>query len=145
MLKPVLFALGLLVAGTAAGQYKWVDKNGKVQYGDTPPPGVNASTLRPPPPGAGADKAPLTNAEKDADFRKRQADGDPDRQKQAQSEQEAKVKRENCAQAKEAVRTLEAGGRLARVDEKGERYFLDDAQIAQETARARQAAQQWCN
>ena len=145
MLKPVLFALGLLVAGTAAAQYKWVDKNGKVQYGDTPPPGVNASALRPPSPGAAADNAPLTNAEKDAEFRKRQMDGDPDRQKQVQSEQEAKLKRENCAQAKEAVRTLQAGGRVARVDEKGERYFLDDAQIAQETARARQAAQQWCN
>jgi hypothetical protein len=145
MRKALILITSLIFASTAAAQYKWVDKNGKVQYGDTPPPGVNASTLRPPPPGAGADKAPLTNAEKDADFRKRQADGDPDRQKQAQSEQEAKVKRENCAQAKEAVRTLEAGGRLARVDEKGERYFLDDAQIAQETARARQAAQQWCN
>jgi hypothetical protein len=145
MLKPMLFALGLMLAGTAGAQYKWVDKNGKVQYGDTPPPGVNASTVRPPSPSAAADKAPLTNAEKDADFRKRQMDGDAERQKQAQSEQEAKVKRENCAQAKEAVRTLEAGGRVARVDEKGERYFLDDAQIAQEAARARQAAQQWCS
>ena len=145
MLKTFLLIFGLALAGTAGAQYKWVDKNGKVQYGDTPPPGVNASTVRPPSPGAAADKAPLTNAEKDADFRKRQMDGDAERQKQAQSEQEAKVKRENGAQAKEAVRTLEAGGRVARVDEKGERYFLDDAQIAQEAARARQAAQQWCS
>jgi hypothetical protein len=34
---------------------------------------------------------------------------------------------------------------VTRTDAKGERYYLDDAQIAQETARARQSAQQWCN
>jgi len=145
MRKALIFIGCLVFAGSAAAQYRWVDKDGRVQYGDTPPTGASASALRPPPPAAAPDKAPLTNAEKDADFRKRQLDDDGERQKQAQSEQEAKLKRENCAQAKDAVRTLEAGGRVARVDEKGERHFLDEAQIGQEVARARQAAQQWCN
>ena len=43
----MLFALG--VATTAAAQaYKWVDKDGKVRYGDTPPPGVKATPMRVP-------------------------------------------------------------------------------------------------
>jgi hypothetical protein len=54
------------------------------------------------------------------------------------------VKRENCARAQDALRTLETGQRVARTDTKGERYFLDDAQTAQETARARQSVQEWC-
>jgi hypothetical protein len=145
MRKALILVTSLVFAGSAAAQYRWVDKNGRVQYGDTPPTGASASALRPPPPAATSDSAPLTNAEKDADFRKRQMDADGERQKQALTEREAKDKRENCAQAKDAVRTLEAGGRVARVDDKGERYFLDEAQIAQEAARARQAAQQWCN
>ena len=37
-----------------------------------------------------------------------------------------------------------AGARIQRTDAKGERYYLEDAEIAKETARARQAVQQWC-
>jgi|SRR5688572_30209929 len=144
MRKALILITSLVFAGSAAAQYRWVDKNGRVQYGDTPPTGASASALRPPP-AATSDKAPPTNAEKEADFRKRQMQADGERQKQALTEREAKDKRENCAQAKDAVRTLESGGRIARVDDKGERYFLDEAQIAQEAARARQAVQQWCN
>ena len=59
--------------------------------------------------------------------------------------QEAQAKKENCARAQEYVRTIESGQRISRTDAKGERYFLEDAQIAQEAARARQAVQQWCN
>jgi transcriptional regulator with AAA-type ATPase domain len=49
------------------------------------------------------------------------------------------------AQAQRALlRTLESGQRIARTDAKGERSFLDEAQVAQEAAKARQAVQQWC-
>ena len=39
----------------------------------------------------------------------------------------------------------EAIQRIARLDAKGERYFLEEAQIQQEATQARQAIQQWCN
>jgi hypothetical protein len=39
---------------------------------------------------------------------------------------------------------LEAG-RVARYDSKGERYFLDDSQLAQETVKARQDVRELCN
>jgi hypothetical protein len=56
----------------------------------------------------------------------------------------AQAKRENCERAQESLRTLESGQRISRVDAKGERYFLEDAQIQQEAARARQLVQQNC-
>ena len=142
-------ALCLAFGGVAqAQQYKWVDQNGKVQYGDVPPPGVKAQRLRPPPGGA----APAAkNAEKgekplspEAAYRKRQEDAQKERDKGAQAEQEAAAKRENCARAQESLRTLESGQRIARTDAKGERYYLEDAQVAQETARARQIAKESC-
>jgi hypothetical protein len=155
MLRALFLIAAMTFAGAAAAQYKWVDQDGKVQYGDAPPAGANAApmrrssaapTLSQPEAPAGKDgaKKPLTNAEQDADFRKRQQETEKNRQKQAKVEQDAADKRENCARAQDNVRVLESG-RVARTDAKGERYFLDDAQLGRETVKARQEAQQWCN
>lgn len=141
-------ALGLAFGVAQAQQYKWVDQNGKVQYGDVPPPGVKTQRLKPPPGGA-APAAAAKKGEKplspEAAYRKRQEDAQKEREKGAQAEQEAAAKRENCARAQESLRTLESGQRIARTDAKGERYYLEDAQIAQETARARQIAKESCS
>jgi hypothetical protein len=161
MLRTLLFIIGVAFAGTAAAQYKWVDQNGNVQYGDAPPAGVNAAPMRrsgPPvtysQPEASdtkdgdqkdnAKKGPPTTAETDAALRKRQKEAEQDRQKQAKADQDAADKRENCARAQDYMRVLE-GGRVARTDSKGERYFLDDAQLAQESVKARQSVREWCN
>jgi flagellar motility protein MotE (MotC chaperone) len=154
MLKAVVLFASLAFAGAAAAQqYKWTDQSGRVQYGDTPPAGADVSSVRraPPPPASEADatsdeaqKAPARYADKEAEFRKRRQDAEKEREKQAQARQEADEKRENCARAKENVRTLETG-RVARMDANGERHFLTDAQIAHESAKARQAVQEWCN
>ena len=149
-MKRILVTAALLAFSGAAlaQQYKWVE-NGRVRYGDVPPPGVNATRLRPPPPGsapaaAPRGKGPLSAAAKDADFRKRQQDAAKEREKQDLAAQDAAGKRENCERAQEYVRTIESGQRISRTDSKGERYFLDDAQRAQELDQARQAAKQWC-
>jgi hypothetical protein len=159
----LLVALLLAAAGASAQQYKWVDRNGRVQYGDTPPPGVSAQPLRgsarpaapapaeaaegEPAPAAGdaaAKKGPPTIAERDAEFRKRREEAEKEQQKQAKAEQEAKTRKDNCERAQAAARFLESGQRVTRTDAKGERYFLDDAAIASEAARARQMVKEWC-
>lgn len=156
MSRALVFIAGVMFAGAAAAQYKWTDRDGRVQYGDAPPAGVNAAPMRR---GAAsalpqqaeasdkkddAKKGPLTTAEQDAEFRKRQQNAEKDRQKQAKSEREAADKLENCSRARDSVRTLESG-RVTRTDSKGERYFLDDNQLAQETVKARQDVKDWCN
>jgi hypothetical protein len=153
MRKAFLFAALLAVAAAASAQlYKWTDPNGRVQYGDSPPAGVNATPLRrpsaasaPAPDAKAAPKGPLTPAEQEAEFRKRQIDAQKEREKQAHAEQQAEVKRENCARAQDYLRTLESGQRIARTDPTGERYYLEDAQVAQETAGAREDVRKWCN
>ena len=164
MMRALLFAAGLLVAGTACAQYKWTDQNGRVQYSDTPPAGVNAAPMRQrsaPPPradssdskddakdakddGKDAKKGPLTPAEQDAAFRKRQQDAAKEREKQAKTEHDAKTKKDNCQRSQAAARSLESG-RVVRTDTQGENYYLDEAQIAQEKSRAQQLVQEWCN
>ena len=130
----VFAAMALFAAAASAQQYKWTDKDGKVRYGDVPPPGVTTTKLKAPsPPPAAAAPDVKKNAPKAKEP-----------EKQAMTEEQLQVKRENCARAQESLRTLQSGLRISRIDSKGERYYLDDAQIAQETAKAQQAVQHWC-
>jgi len=135
-----------LCFAAVAQQYKWVDQNGRTQYGDNPPPGVKATPLRAPagPAPSAASKGAPTAAEKDADFRRRQAAASKERDKQATAAQDAEAKQRNCAQAREALSILEMG-RVRRIDAKGEFYFMDDEQIAQEKAQAQKHVAEWCN
>lgn len=161
MMRALLFAAGLLVAGTACAQYKWTDQNGRVQYGDTPPSGVNAAPVRQrsaaapraepsdskddaKDDGKDAKKGPLTPAEQDAAFRKRQQEAAKEREKQAKAEQDTQTKKDNCRRTQEAMRSFETG-RVMRTDAQGENYYLDEAQIEREKSRAQQLMQEWCN
>ena len=133
----------------------WTDAAGKRACGDAPPPGAKVTTLKTPAsaeapaPAAkdakGAKKGPLTPAEKEADYRKRQAEAKKSAEKADEERKQTEAKRENCDRAREQLRMLESGTRISRTDAKGERYYLDDNQIAQEAAQARQAMQASCN
>ncbi len=139
MKKAIVVAIACAFAAAAsAQQYKWTDKNGRVQYGDAPPPGVKATPLRPPPPAPAAAAKP---AQPDA---KKAQQAAKDRDKLAQDQQAAQAKKENCARAQDYLRNLQSGQRLSGIDSKGERYYLDEAQIAQETAKAQRGVQEWC-
>ena len=155
-MRPLFLALLCLFAASAfAQQYKWRDADGKVRYGDVPPPGVKAERLKGPSTGYAPAPAPAAAAKKDekgakplspeAAYRKRQEDAQKENEKAAQAEQEAAAKRENCVRAQESLRTLESGQRVSRTNAQGERYFLDEAAVAQETEKARQAVQQSCS
>ena len=115
MLRVLVVGLMLAAAASASAQlYRWVDQDGKVRYSDTPPTGVKATTLRPPPgsyapaPAPGGDaaakdakKGPLTPAEQEAEFRKRQMEAQKARDKDDQASRDALAKQDNCARARE--------------------------------------------
>ena len=148
----VLFVLAV-VCGAAQAQIKcWNDANGKRVCGDTPPPGAQTTTIRgtsSAPSGASqsgtAKKGPLTPAEQEQEFQKRRIEAAKDAEKAAAAQKEAAAKKENCEQAQGNVRNLESGQRQVRIDSNGERVFLDDSQVAEELARAKQVQSQWCN
>ena len=144
----VFFAAALLAASGFAQQYKWVDKDGKVRYGDMPPPGVRATPLRPPP-GAAAPASPAT-ARKDEKltpeqaFQKRQKDQQDQAAKADKASADAETRRVNCELARANLRQLQSGERMATTNAAGERVYLDDAQRAKDTARVQQAVSDWC-
>jgi len=157
----VALVLALCVALPASAQmYKWVDSDGKVQYSDKPPPSnIRTEKLRTPGQAASAPAAsegkgaapkdaakagPKTAVEQDQAFRKRQLDAAKAQKEEAQKQTQARDRAENCKRAKAALANLQLGGRQTRIDEKGERVFLDDQQIVQETAKAREEAAAAC-
>lgn len=154
----LLATLACYTAVAQAQVYCWNTKDGKRQCGDTPPPGVKATVMgapaapaAPPAPagrtdsaGKDAKKGPLSPAEQELAFRKRQLEAQKAREKQEQASEEAAAKKENCDRARDALRALESGQRISRIDSQGERYYLDEAQVAQETERARRTVQQSC-
>ncbi len=150
MTKALLFAVGMAFAAVAmAQQYKWVDANGRVQYGDTPPPGVQATPLKAPSAGASAPAAaPKKDAAKDlspeAAFRKRQQERQEAEEKAAKERTDAEAKRVNCEQSQASLRMLQAGQRITTMNAAGERVFIDDAQRAQEIERMQRAVNDWC-
>ena len=144
----VFLAAALLAASGFAQQYKWVDKDGKVRYGDMPPPGVRATPLKPPP---GTAPAPAATGKKDEKaltpeqaFQKRQKEQQDQAAKAEKASAEAETKRVNCDLARANLRQLQSGERVATTNAAGERVYLDDAQRARDTERVQKAVSDWC-
>jgi hypothetical protein len=156
LLRIVICALSLAVAAGAAAQaYRWVDKDGKVRYGDTPPPGVQARPLQGSRAGAAPSagdpaakdttKGPQTAAEKEQEFQKRRLEAQKAEQKAAAAAKDQQIKDENCRRAQESLATLQSGRRILRTNAQGEEYYLEDDTRAAETQNAQRAVQDWCN
>jgi hypothetical protein len=150
MKRIALIVLLGFTAGAYAQQFKWVDKDGRLQYGDVPPPGVKAQRLRPPPGGA---PAPSSSAAKkdgekavspEAAFQKRQKEAKEQDEKAAKDRADAEVLRANCNAAQAALRQIQSGQRIATMNAAGERVFLDDASRASEEQRAQRAVTENC-
>lgn len=160
----VALALCMAMACASAQSYKWVDKDGKVHYGDSPPPGakvtpLKATTAPPPPPAPAAKdgskdgakdpakdakKGPMTTVEQEQAYRKRKLAEDEARKKEDEARASDAGKKKNCEQSQQTVRQLESGQRIVRTDAKGEPYYVDDDQRVKELAAARTSAAEWC-
>ena len=104
--------------------YKWTDENGRVAYGDQPPPGAKPERLNP---GIGpADPNALREmASKDAEIKKRQQLRADEAAKTAKDESDGKKKLDQCVQARGRIKTLRNEVAVFRYNEKGEKVFYE--------------------
>ncbi|MCR5864626.1 DUF4124 domain-containing protein [Aquincola sp. J276] len=160
----VLCAAAVLMSSAARAQWVWKDSRGQVHASDLPPPrdipdrnviqrpaaaptprpAATGATTAPAAPASPAASVPAARVDPELEARKRRADEEQAAQKKAEETRQASQRVENCNRAREALRQLESGLRIARVNEKGEREFLDDQQLGAETQRARQVAASEC-
>ncbi len=129
------------IASTSyADVYKWVDKDGKVQYSDQPPLSGDAKKLKRKSKDAAepASAAPAGNAavpvksvaDQELEFRKRKGEKEEAEKKQKLDAEFAQKEKEYCDSLRNSLRTHGDGTRLVRYNEKGERIFLDDKERA---------------
>ncbi len=85
-----------------------------------------------------APKAPMTTAEREADFRKRQAENQKKAQEEEKKAAEESQRQAQCNSLRQNLAALESGQRIARTDSKGERVFIDDAERARDIQKGRQ-------
>lgn len=154
-IKQIVLAVALAgIAGAASAQYIWLDEKGIKQYSDMPPPASvpkkrilkepgnvqpsfsSAESAEKPTNADTPPAAPMTTAEKNAEFNKRRAEQAEKDKKAAEEAKFAAEKAKNCERAREYQRTLSSGARIARTDKNGERTFLTDEQRAAEAREA---------
>lgn len=144
--------------------YKWKDKDGSVRYSDTPPPSniklesigrkkVSSTGKEPLAPVTDSAKAPVAVAAPAKDATNKGDDAAKIRQKNAELEKknkevkeaDAKQKAENCSAAKGNLETYKQGGRISKVNEKGEKVYLDDKAINEGKEKSQQEVNDYCN
>jgi hypothetical protein len=148
---PALAAALLFAAPAGAQQlYKYTGPDGRVQYTDRPPTGiqnvekVTGSRVSTVGPGAttatateGAPKAstPKTAAEQEQAFRQRRAEAEEKAKKAEKVAQVNRANEERCNGMRRQLAGMQAGGRIVRPNAQGEREYLDDNEIQSQIQR----------
>jgi hypothetical protein len=144
MKRLIALAVALAFVPLAWAQlYKWVDKDGKVHYSDTPPATQDSKQLSVQT-GGGTPPPPPPAAQKDGKAEKGPVDPKEAARKAEDDAKRVAAAAERCGRAQRYLKTLTDGGRIINYDSKGERQIMDDAQIESEKARAQKAVDESC-
>lgn len=136
-----------------AAIYKWVDENGVTHYSEKPPSGKKTEQVpiqnKPAVPAAPVSQGASglsTWQEKEADFQRRRVEQDVQRKKQDAVDQATTAERSrNCIEARETLHALDQQRRIYRLNEKGERVYIDDKEREQTREQMRQLVEQHCD
>jgi hypothetical protein len=145
-MKRVLLCAALMVwSGIASAVvYKWVDGQGKIQYGDHPPDGVHAVVVE-----LLGNHVPRGPASAPASQPTRAATKIPvaqdDTAKKAVEEDVAQIRDKQCADAQEHYKKLIEGRRLFKAGADGERQYLSSEEIDAERVNAKREVDAVCN
>ncbi|HSD41029.1 MAG TPA: DUF4124 domain-containing protein [Burkholderiales bacterium] len=153
-------AVAPLLAAPAGAQqlYKYTGPDGRVQYTDRPPAGVQnvekvtggrVSTVGPSAAaaargGEAAKDAPKTAAEREQAFRQRRAEAEEKTKKDEKIAQETREQDERCNAMRRQLSGMQSGARVSRISEKGEIIFLEDNQVQSDIARLQSDIARFC-
>lgn len=148
MKRLLLFAALIAWSGMAgAVVYKWVDAQGKLQYGDRPPDGVHAEVVEflgthvahsaPPRPSESAPPPKTAN--------RNQPNQDDASAKKAVEEDVAQSREKECADAQDRYKKLIEGRRIYKTGADGERQYLTSEEIDSERLNAKRDVDSICN
>ena len=148
-----LFVFAALIAWSGmsgAVVYKWIDAQGKLQYGDRPPDGVHAEVVEML--GNHAARNTPANGESQANApaaantpaKPAAAPGD-DAAKKAVAADVEQTRDKQCADAQDRYKKLIEGRRLYKAGPNGERQYLSSEEIDSERVNAKREVDDICN
>lgn len=146
------------VAAASGSSWLWLDKDGRKVFSDRPPPpevpekdilkrpllretapapaALGAAPVAAPGGGSTGPGAPAQSGiDKALQEKRKAAESAEAAKRKADEDRNAQIRAENCTRAMQAKSGLDAGGRMSRINENGERVYLDEAGIAAESAR----------
>jgi hypothetical protein len=145
-MKRVLLCAALIAwSGMASAVvYKWVDAQGKVQYGDRPPDGVHAEVVEllgthvarssPPPSAAPTNNVPSNNVPAVSTA-----------EKKAVADDVAQIRDKQCSDAQDRYKKLIEGRKIYKTGADGERQYLTSEEIDSERLNAKHDIDTICN
>jgi len=152
----LVVGMACLAPLTAPAQWQWIDGNGRKVFSDRAPPAdtpeknilkqpggrplaaapasppVTASAVAQP---GSKDVPKLSGKDKELEAKKKQAEAAEADKKKNEEVKLTATRAENCARAQQSKAAMDSGQRIARMNEKGEREFMDDAARSAETQR----------
>lgn len=141
----VLILAGLGASHVQADVYKWTDKSGTVHYSDQPPAAEAAQRV----PGTGIppdnSEAIKSLADKELEFKKRQEDATKAKDKTDKETEDARIKRQNCENARSKMTQLQSSTRLYTTAPDGSKYYMNAADRQQALDNAQKAVNENCN
>ncbi|MGA2707813.1 MAG: DUF4124 domain-containing protein [Steroidobacteraceae bacterium] len=142
-MKRVLLCAALLAwSGLASAVvYKWVDSDGKVQYGDNPPIGVHAEIV----PLLGTHPNAQQPSSSPRPSQSETPSAPSPKVKQAVDQDVAATKAKQCAEAQDHYKQLIEGRHLYKLGDSGERVFLTSEEIDTQRLNAKQDADNACS
>jgi hypothetical protein len=153
LLRVTVLGLACALPALSFAQWQWIDKDGRKVFSDQSPPGdipakniikqpavkgaaaaeAAASASQPKPAAPAVPK--LSGKDQGLEDKKKRAEAAEAEKKKAEEEQAAQARADNCERSKRAKASFDSGVRIARINAKGEREYMDDAARAAETKR----------
>lgn len=151
MLITALLSILLASPAVLAGKvYKWVDKEGNVHYGAQQPEDsggaqeMHIKTNKHSAPEEPAEETTSASENKNTENKEEKVKVSNEKEAAEIEKKNAEIRKRNCSVAKKRLASINAGGRLYEVNEKGERQFWDDATTSAKRAEAEANVAEWC-
>jgi len=138
----IAIAIASLLAPLASAElYKYVDKNGRTVYADQPPVNVESKQIATP---VAPSAAPKSAVDRDKDLQKVRKETAEKQEKADKADKLAREQEARCNQARENQRAYAEGGRMYKYNDKGEREFMGDEDIARAQQKAQRDVDEAC-
>jgi hypothetical protein len=146
MKRLLLFAALLAWSGMASAVvYKWLDAQGKLQYGDRPPDGVHAEVVELLVSHSASNRSAPAQAAPAARSAATPATPKDAEDKNAIAQDVAQTRDKQCTEAQERYKKLIEGRKLYKTGPDGERQYMTSEQIDTERLNAKRDIDTICN